>query len=226
MSILNVVKYFENLPPDRIDQANEVYTYEKPCCVESHLAHLLQAHRVRMAGVDALARQFYGNRAHLILMLRECGAGYHPFGPDPWPTPPAEVFQQLAEIETLPSLVGADLTEADLYMADLHKTDLTQANLTEAILSYADLSGATLTWADLTGATLIQTNLSEANLTEANLSETNLTEATLIQANLRKANLDEANLRDANLTEANLTGALLLGVDLSATDLNGAIGWG
>ena len=127
MSILNVVKYFENLPPDRIDQANEVYTYEKPCCVESHLAHLLQAHRVRMAGVDALARQFYGNRAHLILMLRECGAGYHPFGPDPWPTPPAEVFQQLAEIETLPSLVGADLTEADLYMADLHKTDLTQA---------------------------------------------------------------------------------------------------
>ena len=149
-------------------------------------------------GSDTLASILGGTRAHLILMLRACGAGHDPFSSAPWPTPPAEVFQQLEAIETLPSLVGADLSVVALPYANLQGLDLSRANLTQA-------------------------NCYEANLTETNLTEANLTKTKLMEANLTQADLTSATLVGANLTSANLTGTTLSGANMQTADLTGTI---
>ena len=189
-----VTQYFDDLAPDRIDQGIGTYEAEDPCCVGSHLAHLLQAscpaHVTEyLAGADALARRLGGTRAHLILMLRECGASHDPFDNAPWHLPAAEVFQRLATIETLPSLVGADLHATNLRGADLVGVNLSGVNLCEA----------KCLWADLRRADLTEANLREADLARADLSGANLTRATCSWETLTKANLKGANLTGAEI---------------------------
>ena len=224
MNTANIVQYFTDLPADQIDQSVGFYEApDSPCCVGAHLGFLLQERATipYWVGADALARLGFlfqdqttmipywigsdtlasilgGTRAHLILMLRACGAGHDPFSSAPWPTPPAEVFQQLAAIETLPSLVGADLSVVALPYANLQGLDLSRANLTQA-------------------------NCYEANLTETNLTEANLTKTKLMEANLTQADLTSATLVGANLTSANLTGTNLSGANMQTADLTGTI---
>ena len=225
----DIIQYFTDLPPDQIDQGVGVYRTRdpKPCCVGAHLAHLFQAHKFNefphQVGADALARQLGGTRAHLILMLRQCGAGHDPFDQDPWPVPAAEVFQQLATIETLPSLVGANLFEVDLSNADLRGADLGKAQLAFAFLRKANLEKANLRKANLHGANLWRANLRKADLREADLYDTNLRYADLCDADLQgirhlnKAYLYETSLRHAQLREADLRGINLRNVYLYET---------
>ena len=191
--VAKITQYFTDLPANEIDQGQASYG-KRPCCVGAHLAHLLQVGETErtaayLSGADALARRLGGTRAHLILMLRECGASYDPFDNAPWHLPAAEVFQRLATIETLPSLVGADLHATNLRGAILEGVNLTGANLAEA----------KCLWADLRRANLTEANLREADLAFADLSGANLTRATCSWEDLTKANLKGANLTGAEI---------------------------
>ena len=185
-----IISYFKKLPDRRIDQSEWEYHKYRPCCVGSHLAYVLGAGGNYFAGADAWARSMGGNRAHAILLLRQAGAGDDPFGKSVWQTPPAMVFQRLAEIEKLPVLANANLAGIDMVGADLEGANFNGADLSLANLINCNLTEAYLCDADLIGANLLKANLEGAYLRGANLAG----------ANLRNANLEYAYLRDANLT--------------------------
>ena len=171
----------------------------------------LSAENVHPYGLpDAWGRMMNANRAHLVIMLREAGAAHYPFSDAEWPSTPAQVWENLAQMEQLPDLKDADLSGVDFKWADL----------AHANLKGADLSGTDLRWADLTAA----------DLTGANLSNANLSWASLMEADLQGANLTGADLNRTNLTGADLTRTNMAGVNLHSaylddnTKLDGAIG--
>ena len=43
------------------------------------------------------------NRAHMMIMLREAGAGHDPFGGSEWSSTQAQVWENLAKVEQLPN---------------------------------------------------------------------------------------------------------------------------
>ena len=194
------------------DQSVGHWDPDKPCCVGARLVGALSAFDLDstdklfpegegsfLQGVDAFAKLIGGNRAHVILMLKEAGAGHNPLSEAPWPSSREEVWARAARIETLPDLAGADLSYADLYRADLYRADLSGADFTGANLSGADLyrahlKGAHLKGAHLRGAHLIAADLSGADFTGADMSG---------------ANLYGANLSDTSLIDADLTGAIM-----------------
>ena len=192
------------------DQSIEDWDPDKPCCVGARLVGALSALDLDstdkfsfegkgsfLQGIDAFAKLIGGNRAHVILMLKEAGAGHNPLSEAPWPSSREEVWARAARIETLPDLAGADLYRANLCRAYLYRADFTGADLV-----YANLLGADLYRADLSGADLSGAYLRGAHLIAANLSDTNLTGANLYGANLYGANLYGANLSDTNMTGA------------------------
>ena len=67
---------------------------------------------------DAWGRMMKANRAHLVIMLREAGAAHDPFSDSEWPFTPAQVWENLAQVEQLPDLKGADLSGVDFRWAD------------------------------------------------------------------------------------------------------------
>ena len=148
------------------------------------------------------------NLAHLLVILKSCGADKDPWGGVEWENYP-ETFKKLEKAfkEDLPSLKGADLREADFYKANLYGADLYDVDLSEAELREADLRG---------------TVLYKANLIEANLIEANLIRADLSGAILRLADLRWADLSGADLSGTDLRLTDLRGADLSLTDLRGA----
>ena len=164
---------------------------------------------------DAWGRMMNANRAHLVIMLREAGAGHYPFSDAEWPSTPAQVWENLAKVQQLPDLEGANLSGIDFKWADLGWVKLSNINLTQADLSWADLTGSNLTGANLKGS----------NLTGANLSWAGLMDAELQGADLRGATLERSNLTNADLTGANVTGASLHSAFLDDyTKLDEAIG--
>ena len=186
------------------DQSVGRWDPDKPCCVGARLAGALDLDstnkfsfggcRHYIKGIDAFAKLIGGNRAHVILMLREAGAGHNPLSEAPWPSSREEVWARAARIETLPDLSGANLSGADLSGADLSYADLSDADLSGVYLADACLKGA-----DLTGANLKGADLKGADLIDANLSG----------ADLYRANLIDADLSGANLTSADLTSAIM-----------------
>ena len=150
------------------------------------------------------------NRAHLVIMLREAGAGHDPFGDAEWSSTPAQVWENLARVEQLPTLNGADLSGVDFKWADLGWANL----------SNADLTGTDLRWANLTGV-----NLTGANLSNTDLRWTSLMDADLSNADLRGAIIGRTNLTGTDLTGANVTEVPLHYAYLGdQTKLDGAIG--
>ena len=128
---------------------------------------------------DAWGRMMNANRAHLVIMLREAGAGHDPFGDVEWSSTPAQVWENLAQMEQLPDLKGADLSGIDFKWADLAHANLSDADLSNANLSWASLMEANLQDADLRGAILNRTNLTGADLTGTNMAGVNLHSAYL-----------------------------------------------
>ena len=126
----------------------------------------LSAENVHPYGLpDAWGRMMNANRAHLVIMLREAGAAHHPFSDAEWPSTPAQVWENLAQMEQLPDLKDADLSGVDFKWADLANANLTGADLSETDLRWADLHGrrpdgrqpdcnADLSWASLMEADL------------------------------------------------------------------------
>ena len=108
---------------------------------------------------DAWGRMMKANRAHLVIMLREAGAGHDPFGDAEWPSTPTQVWQNLAQVEQLPNLDGADLSGVDFRWATLMGANLSHADLRGAIID-----GTFLDEADLTGANVTGVNLNAAYL--------------------------------------------------------------
>ena len=131
-----------------------------------------------------------GNRAHLILMLRQAGAGANSFGFARWPSPVAAVWERLSRMERLPelrkaNLSGANLTETNLTAVLMSQVNLAKAFLTESHLDNADLSGTNLSNADLSGANLYRANLTGTNLmTCANLTNANLLQRKTVRIGL------------------------------------------
>ena len=169
------------------------------------------------------------NRAHLVIMLREAGAGHDPFGNAEWPSTPAQVWENLAKVEQLPNLDGADLSGVDFKWANLCLTNLPNVDLTGADLRWTslmdiNLKGANLTGADLRWANMDGVDLSNANLTGADLRRTTLAGANLSHTDLRGAIVDGTNLDEADLTGANVTGVDLNAAYLDDTKLDGIIG--
>jgi len=244
-TIDDIIAYFAAIPPRMIDQKVSMFRPGTPCCFGAHLAGLLEDGKVSyLAGGDALCKRlrqagFNGcNRAHLTLMLRACGAGRLPFGPSAWPEPPSIVFERLARIEELPSLVNADLSYDKLAHAKMAGADLRGANLSGANLSDANLMFANLEGADLSNACLRETRLKGAVLEGAHLQGANLQEANLVDveangayfecaqasgANFAYADLRGVNFRFADLTKTIMQDADLEGAVLSGTNVKGAV---
>ena len=144
------------------------------------LSHALSSKYVHPYALpDAWGRMMNANRAHLVIMLREAGAGHDPFGDAEWSSTPTQVWENLAQVEQLPTLNGADLSRVDFKWADLTGVNLTGANLAGADLRWATLMGANLSHADLRGAIIDGTFLDEADLTGANVTGVNLNAAYL-----------------------------------------------
>ena len=139
------------------------------------------------------------NLAHLLVILKSCGADKDPWGVKEWKNY-AETFKKLetAFENELPSLIGADLSGAELRWAILIGVDFSKADFSKADLGGASFSNTNFSNANLIGANLIGVDLSEASLRRANLSE-----ASLRRANLRNTNLSGADLRGVDLSEAN-----------------------
>ena len=177
----------------------------------AQLFHTLSSENVHPYSLpDAWGEMMNANRAHLVIMLREAGAGHDPFRNAEWSSTPAQVWENLAQMEQLPDLKDADLSGVDFKWADL----------AHAKLKGADLSGTDLRWADLTAA-----DLTGANLCNANLSWASLMEADLQDADLRGAILNRTNLTGADLTRTNMAGVNLHSAYLDDnTKLDGAIG--
>ena len=172
----------------------------------ARLFHALSSENVHPYSLpDAWGRMMKANRAHLVIMLREAGAGHDPFGDAEWSSTPAQVWQNLARVEQLPTLNGADLSGVDFKWADLGW----------AKLSNADLTGADLRWADLTGVNLSNTDLSWASLMDADLPNVDLRGAIVNRTNLTRTDLTGANMTEVNLHSAYLD---------DRTKLDGAIG--
>ena len=59
--------------PD-VDQTKGIWQDDGKCCVGARLAHALNEKSGDfLKGIDAFAKTIGGNRAHVILMLREAG---------------------------------------------------------------------------------------------------------------------------------------------------------
>ena len=181
--VINETMYVTEMP---IDQSNGLYIDdETPCCIGARLAgHLCEDNKDYMNGIDEFAKRIGGNRAHVILLFVQAGAGNAPLGIGEWKQHPKHVWENLLKIETLPQLMSSDLRGASLSWADLSGADLSGANL-----SGANLGGANLSGADLTDA-----NLDDADLDGADLSGANLNGADLTDANLNGTDLDDAEL--------------------------------
>ena len=196
----------------------------------SLMAQLFHTPSVLDSLPDSWCLMMKANRAHLVIMLREAGAGHDPFGDAEWPSTSTQVWENLAKVEQLPTLDGADLSGLDFKWADLDGADLSNVDLTGANLRWANLMDTNLSNTNLTGADLRWADLDGADLSNANLTGTDLRWATLMDVNLSHADLRGAIVDGTILVEADLTGANVTGVNLRSTyldddtKLDGAIG--
>ena len=178
-----IEKVRETASLPNMDPSRECWRDNDQCSLEARLCHALSSGSVHLYDLpDAWGRMMGANRAHLVIMLREAGASHDPFGNTEWPLSPARVWENLARVEQLPDLNGADFSGVDFKWADL-----TGADLTGTDLRWAGLAGANLSNADLRGAIVGGTALDGADLTR-----TNVTGVCLNHAYLDQARLDEA----------------------------------
>ena len=182
--------------PDK-NPVREYWRKDNRYSLIAQLFHALSSENVHHYSLpDAWGRMMNANRAHLVIMLREAGAGHDPFRNAEWSSTPAQVWENLAKVEQLPNLDGANFSGVDFKWADLGWAKLSNTDLTGADLSWADLTGANLTGANLSWASLMDADMPGADLRGANFNRTNLTRADLTGANVAGLNLNAAYLDD------------------------------
>ena len=176
------------------------------CCMGSRIAHALglRPGASYLEGVDEWAQRMGLNRARVIVMLQDAGAGHNPLGPDTWPECPTAVWRQLEEMEEAPRLSGRDLSRLNLAGSDLRGEDIQNTLLDGCNLEKAVLDNADLSFSLMRGSNLRKARIRCVNLTGADLSMADLTGADLAKSNLRGANLDRASLAMAKLEQTRL----------------------
>ena len=97
MEVRKLIEYFEALPEGMIYQRRGYYKEGVPCCFGAHVAHVLAKETDYADGIEALCELWDCTVQQVVLMLRECGANFHPFGFDEWKVPPAEVLRRMVE---------------------------------------------------------------------------------------------------------------------------------
>ena len=184
-----------------INQRRGNWNEQGDCCMGSRIGHALglKPGFFYMEGIDEWARQMGINRAQVIAMLQDAGAGHDPLGPDRWPESPGAVWRKLAEIQAPPVLSGRDLSRLNLAGADLAGMDLQEVRLDGCNLRDARLDNG-----DLSFSRMRETNLRNASIRCVNLAGADLTEADLTMADLAKSNLQGTRLDGASLAMANL----------------------
>ena len=183
-----IEKVRETASLPNMDPSREYWQDDGQCSLAARLFHALSPEDVHLYDLpDAWGRMMGANHAHLVIMLREAGAGHDPFSDTEWPLSPAQVWENLARVEQLPDLNGADLSGVDFKHADLNGADLTGADLTGTDLRSAGLVGTNLSNVDLRGAIVGGTALDRADLTGANITGVCLNHAYLDQARLDEA---------------------------------------
>ena len=207
---IQVFSKIAELEPKRINQMNGYYKHGSSCCVGAYLAHYLDSEKLQSdgyykTGIAEWARVIGGNELHVILLLRQSGAGHDPFSEEPWENSVKEVWENLQKIETLPETKGGNFARMHLGESDLSGADLRDADLSYCYLSYTNLAGSDLTGAYLTGADLTGVDLTGAKLTDAKLTDSELTGAKLANADLTGANFIGADLAGVKLTDEQLT---------------------
>ena len=178
-----IEKVRETASLPNMNPSQECWQDNSQCSLEARLCHALSSENVHLYDLpDAWGRMMGANHAHLVIMLREAGAGHDPFGDTEWTISPAQVWENLARVEQLPDLNGADFSGVDFKHADLNGADLTGTDL-----RWAGLAGANLSNADLRGAIVGGTSTNRADLTGANMTGVCLNHAYLDQARLDEA---------------------------------------
>ena len=216
-----------------IDQFVGKYTDDDtPCCIGARLAGFFQKSDYYIHGLDEFAKQLGGNRLHLISILKECGAGQHPFSTHEWPVHPTQVWKNMMRIETLPDLKCLNLsrsylTEINLSDLDLNRVNLSNSNMRNMKLKDTDLSYSNLSQVHMSGVRFDNVDLSYSNIGDSNLNKSvfrdcNFSNSDLRRSDLREADLSNSNLNGANLYCAKLQGANLQNVDLSSVNIDGA----
>ena len=88
------------------------------CCIGARLAYHFDVATGYIEdfqlGACHAAEALGGNVGHLIVLLRNAGAGFNPFSYHDWPTPVEEVWDNLAKFEDLPSLRGENFAGYEL----------------------------------------------------------------------------------------------------------------
>jgi hypothetical protein len=139
-----------------------------------------------------------------------------------------------ADLRTLTSLRGLNLTALSAKDAVFYGVDMSGAQLQGAHLENADLRACDLRRADLRGARMAGAKLSGADLREAQMGPLllgadrmlpcDLTGAALKGADLSGADLSHARMSGADVSRANFTGAMLKLVNLTGAVRQGAKG--
>ena len=80
------------------DQEEGSFYEGEPCCVGAKLAGAFDVAKGLWddyeAGILAFAEQLGGNKAHVLVMLRDAGAGNDPFSTEPWPNDRETVWKE------------------------------------------------------------------------------------------------------------------------------------
>ena len=189
-----------------INQRRGTWNPRGDCCMGSRIAHRLglEPEAPYMEGVDEWARLMGVNRADVIAMLQDAGAGHDPLGPRRWPSCPTQVWKRLAQTPEPPSLRGRDLTGVNLAGANLQGTDLRGARLDRCSLHRARLDNGDLSFATMRESDLREASIRCVNLTGADLYRADLTLADLAKSNLRDARMDRASVALAKLEQTRL----------------------
>lgn len=182
-NIKDVIRDTSVITEREVDQGMGCYRHSKPCCVGALLAGHFKVHRDNsydyMRGYKAFAEALGGNGAHVIMMLRQAGAGEYPFNSKDWDIPVKEVWNNLYAIETLPTITehkfhecnfeGHNFDDIDLTRCDFFDSDFTDASLKNAVCVETDFT-CDMRRANFSGAYLDRCNFAEADLGLANFS--------------------------------------------------------
>ena len=183
---VELTKAITELPEERIDQMVGMYRESQPCCVGAHLANILDVDVGEVydwvRGANEFARLMDVSQAHVILLLREAGAGQAPFDIGDWDNPPAQVWENLSKIEEFPSTRNADfsycnLANANLSMHDFRDSCFRKTTLIEADLSDGDFRGCCFDEAEMHGAIVTKARFDKATFEMTDLQDVAMEDA-------------------------------------------------
>lgn len=178
-----------------------------PCCVGAHLCNMLnvknQTRPFRpdpdyLAGAQAWAQLMGGNILHAVILLREAGAGYDPFGINPWDSSVAAVWDNLSWVEELPDLRNRtfdsiEISECDLRSADLEGCSFRGTLGPGVIFRHANLKNCVFVQGTFDGATFAHADIDNAIFEMAELDDTDWYKT----KNTRTARFDGASMEGA-----------------------------